>query len=103
MIHLDGTLRTDEMDFVAFLHLRGYKLVMEQVRPGKVEWVLSREEVEVDQEFLEEVVSNYRSGSELIEPKRFYRELRTVREELYDLLKHRAVRVSHQAQPHGSQ
>lgn len=82
------------MDFAAFLNLRGYRLVMEQIRPGKVEWVLSREEVDQDSEFLEELVDNYRNGSELIEPKRFYRELRTVREELYAALKHQAVRVS---------
>lgn len=91
------------MDFVAFLHLRGYRLAMEQIRPGKVEWVLGREEVDNDQEFLEEVVENYRGGSELIEPKRFYRELRTVREELYSLLKHRAVRVGGDAASHASQ
>ena len=95
MIHLDGTLRTDEMDFAAFLHLKGYRLAMEQVRPKKVEWVLASDEVEPDKEFLEELVENYQTGSELIEPRRFYRELRTVREELYSLLQHHAVRVSH--------
>jgi regulator of sigma D len=85
MIQLDGTLKTDDMTLVAFVQVHGYTPKMEraQERQRHVYWVLSEDELD---EFCEDLVQDFQSGAARIEPQRYARELRAVRERLYSFL-----------------
>ena len=92
MTHLDGTLKTDEMSLAALLSVHGYclKMVLDEEESNHVFWVLSSDEVD---EFVHELVEDFRSGASRVEPKRFTRELRAVRRGLYDFIGHKGTPV----------
>jgi hypothetical protein len=92
MVHLDGYLKTDDMSLVALISTHGYTPTMQwkDKRAKLVFWLLS--EAECD-EFLQELVEDYRSGAARVEPQRFTRELRAVRRGLYDFMGHQGVPV----------
>jgi hypothetical protein len=82
MIHLDGAMKTDELSLATVLVLNGYAPIMERADKGVV-WVIRRNEVD---DLLEEILEDFRSGGCRVEPRRFMRELRVVREDMYKFL-----------------
>src|SRR5262245_8190682 len=96
----DGSVRTTDMTLAVLLVTHGYCPVMERDGDNghKVVWVLSADEAD---EFVEDLLDDYVRGATRVEPKRFVRELRAVRKDLYRYLgigdQPRGVRV---APPH---
>lgn len=95
MLLENGTIRTTDMTLATILVTNGYAPVMEKDGCNKVVWVLSADEVD---EFAEELIDDYVRGATRVEPKRFVRELRAVRKDLYRYLgigdQPRGVRVA---------
>lgn len=82
MIQADGSIRTVDMTFAVVLSTQGYMMTMEKNGREAV-WVIDAEDVD---EFAHELAEDYLRNAVRIEPKRFMRELRAVRKELYDFL-----------------
>lgn len=83
MVHADGYLRTDDMTLATVLAIQGYSPSMTIKNGGGCVWVLPPDEVD---EYAEDVVNEYVSGAFRVEPRRFVREMKIVREDMYRFL-----------------
>lgn len=83
MIEKDGCLRTDDMAFAAILIMEGYHPRM--VRNGERAAIWEVKPADVDED-TQELIDDYLSGQYLVEPKRFLREVKNVRDDLYRFL-----------------
>lgn len=88
MIHKDGTIQTDKMVLATVLILHGYHPVMEP-RGKKIVWIVPVNEVD---EFAEELLEDFVHGAVRVEPVRFARELKAVREGVYKALNHNGTK-----------
>jgi hypothetical protein len=88
------------MTFATVLIMNGYNPVMENLDTERVVWVVSAEDWDEGVEHLEEM---YTRGACLVEPLRFMREIRDVRQRVYKLTgmtgKPRGTRVSQRRAP----
>lgn len=88
MIQSDGSFRTDDMTLAIVLACHGFNpsLNIEERRGKKIGiWVLPVAEVT---EAVKTLVDEYMSSRIRVEPRRFMREARHVRHELYKFLDH---------------
>lgn len=77
-------LETDDMALVTTLCCHGYNFTMRRGQNDKhVVWVLSEEELD---DFASGLVEDYRAGDARVEPNRFMRETRSVRQRMYHFL-----------------
>lgn len=83
MIEIDGGIKTDDLAFATVLTMEGYHPVMEKRGHNKVFWCVCDEDVDSDTEAL---IQEFLSGEYLIEPVRFMRELKIVRDRMYKFL-----------------
>lgn len=83
MLQENGSIRTTDMTMAVILVTNGYAPVMEMDGHKKVVWVVPADEVD---EFCEELIDDYVRGAARVEPKKFMRELRAVRKDLYRYL-----------------
>ena len=85
MVREDGIIRTDDLTFAVVLTMHGFNPVMEKDgHTNKVVWVLDLNGE--DDEFVDDLARDYLSGASRVEPKRFMREARAVRKEMYRFL-----------------
>lgn len=83
MLEDDGVIRTVDMTLATVLTLNGYHPVMEFKKDRQVQWVIAYEDVD---EYSVEIMSDYFAGGCRVEPRRFTRELRAVRQNMYQFL-----------------
>lgn len=83
MVNADGYLRTDDMTLATVLAIQGYSPAMEPKDGGGCLWVIPPDEVD---EYAEDVVDEYVRGAFRVEPRKFIRELKIVREDMYRFL-----------------
>lgn len=84
----EATIKTDDLVEASVLSMHGYTPSLEaaQGSGGKAVFVFTLSEDD-DPEFLEGLLTDIRSSSFKVEPKRFAREMKHVREALYDFLR----------------
>ena len=87
MIHIDGSVRTDDLALATTLVIHGYqpRLTKQEANKRGAIWVFDEQDAE-DPEFMEDIVHSYMDGACRVEPKRFALELRRVRNEMYQFL-----------------
>lgn len=83
MVEADGAFRTTDMAFATVLILNGYNPVMENLSAKQVAWVIGPEDWDED---IDDLENAYKRGACMVEPLRFMRELRNVRQRMYDIL-----------------
>lgn len=84
MLVQDGSYKTNDMALATVLCMNGYTPVMHRVGRD-VEFTITQEDVD---EFMEQLVDDYVRGACRVEPKRFVRELRAIRKDVYRLMEH---------------
>lgn len=82
---MDGTVSTDDMTLAVVLILHGYNPVMRK-DTNRVVWTIDTHREQVEEEDLHDLLDEYLSGAVRVEPKRFMREVRAVRKEVYRLM-----------------
>lgn len=86
-----GATRTSDMTLAAVLTCHGYRLTMEVDDHSKMcTWVIPPEDVPATQE----LILNYVDGRARVEPRRFMREVRYIRKQVYKAIGHEAPRVA---------
>ena len=83
MAMTDGAYRTTDMTFATVLIMNGHNPVMERIEAGKVAWAISSEDYD---ESVDDLLEEFQRGACLVEPVRFMREVRLVRQRMYTLL-----------------
>lgn len=79
MIHLDGSLTTDNMAFVVTLMLSGYDLEIKRGDKNAI-WIIHSEDLDDD---VQHHIDDFQAGRCRVEPKRFAREFAAVRKDAY--------------------
>lgn len=93
---VDGVFKTEDLVETTVLSMHGFAFGLERLQGKRVEFVFILADTD-DPEFLEELVGELRAAKCRVEPKRFAREMKHVREMLYDFL---GVRQGRRLQPH---
>jgi len=88
MLEPDGSYKTTDMALATVLTMNGYTPRMGRVG-REVEFTIACDDVDG---FMEQLVEDYIDGSCRVEPKRFVRELRAVRKDVYRLMDHTEAR-----------
>jgi hypothetical protein len=79
----DGAYCTTDMTFATVLIMHGFNPVMERLNETKVCWVIESDDWD---ERIEDLEDDYKRGACLVEPLRFMREIRDVRQRMYSIL-----------------
>lgn len=80
----DGVLKTSDLIEASILSMHGITPGLELEAEGKAIFVFDLHDQ--DEEFIEQLLGDVRSSRFRVEPKRFAREMRVVRQALYDFL-----------------
>lgn len=80
----DGVLKTADLIEASVLSMHGITPSFEQGEEGQATFVFDLHDQ--DEEFIEQLLVDVRSSKCKVEPKRFAREMRVVRQALYDFL-----------------
>lgn len=79
------------MALATLLSIHGYSARLEKVKDRMVAiWILDEDDVD---EFVVELVGEYRRGEARVEPRKFIHELKLVRKAAYDIIGHKPLRV----------
>lgn len=82
---VDGVLRTNDLIEATVLSMHGITPGLELEAEGRAIFVFDLHDQ--DEEFVEQLLSDCRASRLKVEPKRFAREMRVVRQALYDFLR----------------
>lgn len=82
MIHLDGKLITDDMAFTVTLILNGYSPEIDKNDKGAF-WTVEENDLDED---IQDFINDWHKGRLRVEPRRFAREMRATRKDVYKLM-----------------
>lgn len=103
MVQAEGHIKTDDLTLACVLIMHGYNPIMSKKDGGGCEWIVAADDVD---EYAEGVCEEYVRGAVRVEPRRFMREMKNVRHDMYTFLgignKPRGERVRQRPRPSAS-